>query len=212
MFSSTLMPTLTQYNPLLTFYESHDYKLILTSASGIPLIRYDLKDNGGVLSHQRIRKTLNQHNINLDAEIKRTIIQTTINNLPFVYLTNRSDNAVSFYAILIYPEYVRGGIEHPSLKHKLSGRFTLVSDHDQVQEPMLTVHVELNPHRRPTEALAKMVRKRITESLRIRCSEYSFLEKAVNHRAQPNVVLHQKGESEYFTFGIKQKWLHKHQS
>ncbi|OGV95667.1 hypothetical protein A2W24_05355 [Microgenomates group bacterium RBG_16_45_19] len=209
LYHSRLIPTLTQYNPVLTHYESINNHLILTSASGIPLIRYDLKDNGNILTSTQIRKIFSQQGVDLFKAASQAGISHTLHNLPFVYLTNRTDNAVSFYAILIFPEYVRGGIEHPLLKSRLSGRFTLVSENDSNQEPVLSIHVELNPGKKITPTLEYLVLKQVTQSLREKCSEYSFLEKAVNNRAKPKIILHHSRQSKYFKIGVKQKWIQK---
>ena len=43
-----LTPQLFQYNPLLRYIESINGELIFSSASGIPLIKFNLHDRGGV--------------------------------------------------------------------------------------------------------------------------------------------------------------------
>jgi phenylacetate-CoA ligase len=207
LFHSKLTPTLTQYNPLLTFYESINEELTLTSASGIPLIRYNLKDHGGVLTNQQIDTTLAGYQLNLDAELQSQNLEAIRYQLPYSYVTNRTDGAVSFYAIKIFPEYARSGIESSSLHNSLSGRFTLISTEDSYHAPQLIIHAELNTGVNPTESLERQVFQSVFDSLLSHCSEYSFLENSIGSKAYPKIVLHPKGNSEYFQNGIKQKWI-----
>jgi phenylacetate-CoA ligase len=207
LFKSNLMPTLTQYNPVMTFYEEVDNELTLTTNAGLPLIRYNLRDRGGILTLNEIVKDLGENKINMKSQIKKHISTDGFNNLPFVFLTSRTDGAVSFYAILIYPEYIAGGLETVGLRKKLSGKFSLVTKADKDQNPMLVVHVELNPGVRASEKLREEVRASVIGNLRIRCLEYSFLEKSIGRKAVPKVVLHKKGRSKYFEVGVKQKWI-----
>src|SRR3989344_16598 len=47
---SNNQPTLTQFIPELFFFEEANKGLLCSSFSGLPLVRYDLKDRGGVLT------------------------------------------------------------------------------------------------------------------------------------------------------------------
>jgi phenylacetate-CoA ligase len=206
LFAAKLTPTLTQYNPLLTFYESIHHELALTSASGIPLIRYNLKDQGGILSNQTIDRTFTAHQLDLNAELRAKQLLQTRHQLPFVFLTNRTDGAVSFYAIQIFPEYVRSGIDAKSLRSFLTGKFTLVSTHDSNQQPELVIHVELAAGVSPQKDLTDQVAQEVVASLLHHCSEFSFLENSLGPKAHPRIKLHKQGTSEFFQVKAKQKW------
>jgi len=207
LFHSDLSPTLTQFNPLLTFYESINRELTLTANTGVPLIRYNLKDEGDILPISTVNRIFDQHGFNLTSTLQQHHLDTSSTQLPMVYLTNRTDGAVSFYAIKIFPEYVRGGLEIDTLKHQLSGKFTLISGHTNNHRPELTVHVELTRNAQPSASLKHQVLNSVQQSLRNRCSEYNFLEQSIGKRATPKIVLHLKNHSQYFKVGIKQKWI-----
>jgi phenylacetate-CoA ligase len=207
LFASKLTPTLTQYNPLLTFYESINRELTLTANSGLCLLRYNLKDQGDLLSNADINSTFAAHKLDLDAKLRAHQLSHTRQRLPFVYLTNRTDGAVSFYGIKIFPEYFRSGIDSECLRPHLTGKFSLVSAHNRRQQPELTVHVELKTAQKPDKALNQEVFQKALESLRQHCSEFSFLEASIGSKAHPKIKLHPKGTSEYFQVKIKQRWI-----
>lgn len=209
LFASDLTPTLVQYNPALRYFEKVNRELVLTAAAGIPLIRYNLQDLGGILSLTEIKNIFNKYGINLLDNIKENNLEKTVTNLPFVYLTGRTDSAVSFYGVLIYPEYIKDALEEKSLSKRLSGKFTLVVKYNKNQDPYLEINVELNPKIRPTNNLKKIVQEKTVKHLEIRCSEYSFLNNSIKSKAEPKIVLHNKASSEYFKLGIKQKWVKK---
>ena len=52
------LPTFTQYNPALFYFEEDEGKLYCSAYSGLPLVRYDLKDSGGVASLEEVKKKL----------------------------------------------------------------------------------------------------------------------------------------------------------
>lgn len=207
LFESNLTPTFVQYQPLLTYFEQTNNELAITSNSGLPLIRYNLKDQGKIITHKKLTNVLESHNINLSDEQEKTQIKQTFENLPFLAVTNRTDGAVSFYAITIFPEYIRSGLEVNALRKKVSGKFSLISQTNTAHEPTLIVHVELKQHVRINNALQQEVAQSIIQYLRTRCAEYSFLEKAIKERAIPQIILHHKGQSRFFKIGTKQKWI-----
>lgn len=62
IFSGRAVPNLFQYNPLFRYIESvGERKLIFTSASGIPLVRFSLEDEGEILSSLKIEDFLHRN-------------------------------------------------------------------------------------------------------------------------------------------------------
>ncbi|MEK7499487.1 MAG: hypothetical protein AAB649_02680, partial [Patescibacteria group bacterium] len=100
-------PTLTQYVPEMFYFEEDEGRVICTSHSGIPLVRYDLKDNGGIITLKELDKIYKKQGNNLDDELNKANIEDTKWNLPMVYLYERSDFSVTFSGAQIYPEEVR---------------------------------------------------------------------------------------------------------
>ncbi len=52
LFGQSRLPTLVQYDPLSRFFEARDGTLLFSGDNGVPLIRYHIADEGGILSHQ----------------------------------------------------------------------------------------------------------------------------------------------------------------
>ena len=50
LFDSPIVPSLNQYNPVSHFLETRDGEILLTARAGVPLIRYNTHDRGGLLS------------------------------------------------------------------------------------------------------------------------------------------------------------------
>lgn len=207
LFNSPLLPTLTQYNPLLTLYETIKNELVLTTSSGICLIRYNLKDQGDTLTHSKVTRILRHHHHDLNQELQLQSLHSTYHHLPFVYLTNRTDGAVSFFGIKIFPEYIRPAIESPDLSEHLTGKFILISKYNRYNHPQLNIHIELSPHSSASSSVKHSVTQMVLSSLRKRCSEFSFLESSLGNKSHPTIRLHPYKTNRYFPTSIKQKWV-----
>lgn len=200
LFGSELTPTLVEYSPLLRYFEVVGGSLHLTARAGIPLIRYDLKDRGGILTVQARRQILQQFGIELPASL-----QNNLSNFPMVYILGRADSATSIYGLLIYPEYIQEALENET--SRLTGRFTLVSKSIRLQNPELIIHVELKQGKRRSDAYTQQLTRLITQTIMGRSREYSTLLSAVGDKAAPHVYLHPKNDPLYFPTRIKQKWI-----
>lgn len=207
LFGLSQMPTFVQYNPLLTFFEIVESEICITSNSGLPLIRYNLKDQGGIISNHQLEKSFAACGLDFKRELEKHQLTSSFYELPHAYITKRTDGAVSFYAILIFPDYIRTGLESPRIEQDVSGKFTIEPGYNKKLEPTITIHVELKPHCKKTSSLKQKIQQEIINGLRKRCAEYSFLEKSIKDKAKPSVILHHKGTSKYFKIGIKQKWI-----
>lgn len=200
LFGGDLTPTLVEYNPLHRYFEVIDGSLHVTARTGIPLIRYDLKDRGGILTAQSRRAILHQFGIELPPAILRRA-----SDLPMVYVSGRADSAASIYGILIYPQYIKEALENES--HRVSGRFTLVSKSLGEKNPQLVIHVELKKGRKLSSPFASHLEQLITRAILNRSREYGTLLASIGDKARPHVFLHPKNDPDYFSTRIKQKWI-----
>jgi phenylacetate-CoA ligase len=105
------LPTLVQYLPDYISFESENGVLYGTGGTVLPLVRYDMGDNGGVLNYDQLLVLCSQSGINLTQEIKKAKIEDTLSQLPFVYVYERSDFSTKLYGAIIYPEYIKRGIQ-----------------------------------------------------------------------------------------------------
>lgn len=51
LFGESRLPTLAQYDPHNRFFEGHEGTQLFSGDSGVPLIRYHIADEGGVVSY-----------------------------------------------------------------------------------------------------------------------------------------------------------------
>jgi phenylacetate-CoA ligase len=202
-------PTFAQYNPELFYFESKDNNLLCTAYSGLPLVRYDLKDYGGVRSRASVHETLRANGINIDEAADAAGITDTLWNLPFVYVYERNDFSVSYYAFQLYPDTVRRALQHEGLSALLTGKFTMSVDYNDAGRQQLNIHAELKHGVEPNEKLANMVIEIIHEKLIEESSEYRETHKMVGHDAKPHVHLWGYEDPTYFRPGTKQKWVEK---
>ncbi|OGK14802.1 hypothetical protein A3H80_03915 [Candidatus Roizmanbacteria bacterium RIFCSPLOWO2_02_FULL_37_19] len=202
------LPTLTQYDPKLFYFESLDGgRLVCSAYSGLPLVRYDLKDNGGVATFSTVKKIFSNHGINLMSEAQKAGISTTIWQLPYVYVYERSDFSVSFYAFQIYPETIRKALQVDQLEKKVTGKFTMMVKFDRKQNQYFEVNVELKQGVSPKEQIKKEIQHVVLTHLLEENSEYRETYAQKGSKVLPKIVLWKYEDPHYFKPGTKQKWV-----
>ena len=200
-------PTVAQFNPELFYFEEQDHNLFCTAYSGIPLVRYDLKDYGGVLQRQEVHEALAHSGYDFVAEAEKAGITDSLWNLPYVYVYERNDFSVSYYAFMVYPDFVRRPLQHDSLYKKITGKFVMHVDYSSDGRQRLNVNVELKADVEPTEKLAADIQHQIHAGLYKESSEYRETFNMVGEAVKPVVYLQHYEHPDYFRPGTKQKWV-----
>jgi phenylacetate-CoA ligase len=203
------LPTLTQFNPEMFYFEDNDGKLLCSSFSGYPLVRYDLKDNGGVFTFEETIEKLKNIGVDLLQEAEKVEISKTIWQLPFVYVYERSDFSVSFFAFQIYPETIRKALQVTELEEKLTGKFTMRVLFDEDANQFLEINIELKADIRESEELKQKVQDLIVAHLLQENSEYRKTHEEYKEKTIPHIIFWQYEDPTYFRPGIKQKWVKK---
>jgi phenylacetate-CoA ligase len=203
------LPTLTQYLPELFYFEEEGGNLLCSSYSGIPLLRYDLKDHGGVFSLQEISIKLEGMGINITEELKKAGIAETIWNLPFVYLYERSDFSVSFLGFQVYPEPIRKAAHKREVQNYITGKFTMIVEYDGKNQQTLQIHIELKSGQQPTSKLQNLVEKLIIDQLKEDNSIYKMNYDQMPERVKPVISFWEYEHPLHFGLGGKQKWVKK---
>lgn len=204
---SIRLPTLTQFLPSLFYFEEVNGTLVCSAPAGLPLVRYDLKDIGGVYRYDELSSAFRAAGVNLEEELANEGLSHTRWKLPFVYVYERNDFSVSFYAFQIYPATIRRALEHASLAAKITGKFTMLVGYDRNQNQRLEIHLELKKNVVHTSALKEKVAKLIAEQLREESSEYRETYAMKKRRALPHVTFWPYEHEHFFRPGIKQKWV-----
>ena len=207
LFSQSYLPTLAQYDPRLKFFEAHDQTFVFSTRSGIPLLRYDIGDRGGVYSFYEMRRLLADCAIDMQGLLSRHQLANYYWKLPFVYLSGRRDFTISLYGLLIYPEHVKVGLEKQAFQGVITGKFVMAVDSDADQNPSFRLIVELAPGSQPGSDLRDQIQQAVVEGLREVNSEYHELESMIGERALPHVEMVEYNSSDLFQGGQKQRWV-----
>lgn len=203
------VPTLAQYIPELFYFEDMDGDLICTAASGLPLVRYDLKDRGGVITLAKMTAIFADHGINLSEQVAIAGISETIWQLPFVYVYERSDLSVSFFAFQIYPESIKKALAASDLLEQLTGKFTMAVEFDGEGSQQFFINIELKPDTQATPQLQKLVSESVVQQLLKENSEYRRTHEEYAERVYPLIQFWPYEYPEFFKPGAKQQWTKK---
>lgn len=193
---------LYQYYPEHRYFEAQTGEaLALTSNAGLPLIRYDTRDTGGILE----RGVVDLLGSGFTEDAKRLGIDLTEWQIPFIYLNGRKDLSISFYALNIFVENIKYILESSPYQDKLSGLFTMSVEHTDALDQQFIVRIELAEHESDT-SFTSAIAGELCEKLKLINSEYSKLYAHLGERAMPNVIL--LSQSEFQTMpGRKHKWI-----
>ena len=205
------IPTLVQYNPSFINFEEINGELFVTGESAIPLVRYALGDRGGVISFKEMERHLFKAGIDVEFAFKKASIGDSIIELPFVYVYERSDFSASLYGITIHPGMIRDIIIAKPLSQWLTGKFTLATEHGGKQEQYLAVHLELLPGTKVNSRIVEAVNEKITSALKKNSAEFHELSQHIQDRPVVKINLWPAEHPEFFTAGIKQKWIKKNE-
>ncbi len=206
------LPTLVQYLPTQKYFEVIGNELHLTTTSGIPLIRYNIHDDGGIISYQDMSRVCQDRRLNTTETLQQETNGTPSWKLPFVYLYGRSDFTVVIYGANVYPENIKAALESNGLVNKVTGRFTMTTEYNQRQDPYLLIHIELAHGEQNTKALEKKIQSIITDTLLHLNDEYRSSYNAKGDMMRPTIQLHEKGDSQFFArTQSKQRWTKKKQ-
>ncbi len=133
-----VLPILFQYDP--TKYHiivNKKDELVFTMCDShalMPLVKYNIKDIGGLISHDEMQQILEENGVKLDLKIP----------LPFVFVVGRTGGTVNFIGSPIYPNYIYDAmIGHKEIKSKFTGAFRLKAITDKKYNPILRIEIQL---------------------------------------------------------------------
>jgi phenylacetate-CoA ligase len=201
LFNSERLPSLLQFYPEHKYFEVIESELVFTAPGGIPLVRYNIHDSGGVITHEQCAKTIPQLK-KVFSKLKR---RNQSWNLPFVYVFGKSDNTLILYGANIYPENIRQALESPALHRYCSGKMIMHIKPDQNLNQRLHLTVECLPQKRLTPRLKRFIQKQIVATLLKVNSEYGVVHRAVGQQAIPVVHLVGYEDPAFRTTG-KHRW------
>jgi phenylacetate-CoA ligase len=126
------LPMLFQYNPLDHLVEIIDREIVVTINKPwtlSPRIRYNIKDEGGMLTFDEMKEKLAAHGIDLrDLERKCSYPRWY---LPFLFVYGRKDSTVSVMGANIYPEDVETIVYSVPLLARAINAFAISLEEDE---------------------------------------------------------------------------------
>jgi phenylacetate-CoA ligase len=208
LFSETVkLPTFTQYIPELFYFEEVDKTVICSAFSGLPLVRYSLKDYGGIHNFDETEELFKKYNIDIINEAKNNGISNTVWNLPFVYVFERKDFMVKFYLCDIYPETIKKALQNSAIEKYVTGKFTMMIKFDTKNNQYLEINTEVKNRIKKTSRLKSKIIKCVTNKLLEENSGYRDVYERIGKRAVPRIVLWKYEHPKFFKPGGKQKWV-----
>lgn len=199
------IPSLVQFNPETVYFELINERLAFTTDTGIPLVRYDIKDKGRVITVPTVVALLKKFGFYDEA---KKYVRAWPN--PMVALFGRSDVAVTFYALNIYPENIKAAVEQSSLLSKLTGKFVarVESIEDQTVQKLI-LNFETLEGISADEALIQETKKAVFENLTRLNAEYRKLHNAIGDKALPEIEFNDFGHEVFRLKKNKQTWITK---
>lgn len=163
LFGESRLPTLAQYHPASRLFETHEGTLLFSGDNGIPLVRYHIADNGGVLGYPEMLRFLAGYGFDPLAELGAG---RGARKLPFVYVFGRSAFTVSYFGANIYPENITVGLERTPVDRWVTGKFVMESREDTDLDRYLAIAVELAPGVEGTPDMRQAITTSILTQLR----------------------------------------------
>jgi phenylacetate-CoA ligase len=203
LFGEARLPTLVQYDPAARYFETHDGTLLFTADGALPLVRYHIADEGGLIGYDEILAFCAGHGFDPVGEVGR-ISDRGIPQLPFAYVFGRSLFTVSFFGANVYPENVTVGLEQPAVSDWVTGKFVLDVVEDPDHDRRLRVIVELAPGAHSDPERERVLATSIRAELRRLNSE--FANYVPDHQQTPTIELRPAGDPEYFPLGVKHRY------
>ncbi|MEM7552526.1 MAG: phenylacetate--CoA ligase family protein [Cyanobacteria bacterium P01_A01_bin.84] len=211
LFGESRLPTLVQYDPISRFFEVEDKTLLFSGDNGIPLIRYNILDHGGIITYDQMLQFLKQYDFDAIAQVQvqNPIAesgekQRGIYPFPFAYIFGRSNFTISYFGANIYPENVTIGLEQPEIQAWVTGKFVMQVREDGDKNRFLFIAVELAPGIEDNQQKTAAVTSAILTQLKRLNSE--FTNYVPPEYQTPQLQLFPTGNSEYFPIGVKHRY------
>jgi phenylacetate-CoA ligase len=207
LFGESRLPTLVQYDPGVRFFEVQEGTLLFSGNNGIPLVRYHISDQGGIIPFDRMLKFLADRGFDpvntLSSPFPRSE-RRGIRSLPFVYVFGRSHFTISYFGANIYPENITVGLEQMPICEWVTGKFVMQVEEDQNRNEFLSIVVELAPGIEGNDARREGIAHSITHHLKRLNSE--FANYVPESYQTPRITLKPTGDPEYFPVGVKHRY------
>jgi phenylacetate-CoA ligase len=198
---ANVLPTFVAYNPHKRFFEEIDGDIVFTCNNSLPLIRYQILDQGKLFTADELFAALDMQPTQLPSELRKYTQDH------HVALYGRHDVATTFYALDIFPENIKRGLEQPSLQKYVTGKFIIETIyHDETQEQSLHLTIETKSNVSVTPELTQKVLKYVIAGLKEHNIEYNALYHELGKKANPTLHFIESGSPD-FDLRVKHRWV-----
>lgn len=202
LFGESRLPTLVQYDPQSRYFEVEDGQLLFTGDNGIPLVRYNILDTGGIVPYEDMLAFLAKYGF--DPRAMLSTERRGVRPLPFAYVFGRSNFTISYFGANIYPENITVGLEQAEIREWVTGKFVLEAREDADRNRALLVTIELaagevSSPEREEAAVASI----LAHLLRLNSE---FANYVPGEYRTPQVSLLPTGHPDYFPIGVKHRY------
>ena len=202
LFGESRLPTLVQYDPWSRYFEVQNGQLLFSGDNGIPLVRYNILDTGGLASYAEMLAFCASHGFDpLTALSDR---ERGARELPFAWVFGRSDFTVSYFGANIFPENITVGLEQADVAGWVTGKFVLQVEEDADRNRHLAVVVELAPNTASDEAKRDLIASSILTHLVRLNSEFANYVPAAYRQIRVSLAPH--GHPAHFPPGVKHRY------
>ncbi len=202
----SFIPSIVQYDERWVFFEVVSGEMIFSTNSGIPLVRYNIRDTGQVISHDDMRVVLKSYGFLVEA-CKFGFEKW---KMPFIFLGSRADVATTFYALNIYPENIKAGLESKDVYKLVSGKFIAKSSlFYNGRDQKLIIEVELARNVKPSKSIENKIRNNLFDNLIKLNMEYRKLYRSIGSKAIPSLILVSFGDNRFVVKKSKHIWSKK---
>ena len=204
VFGSEVLPSILQFDPMSRYFESVEREVVFSAYSGIPLLRYNIHDVGGILTY------------NEGVEIAGAAFQEGIDKydidvepwkMPFIYLNGRKDFTATIYAVNIYPENIKAALVDPKMRGWVTGKFTMATRNRDDMDQYFEINIEMAKGIHPETDYKNIASLTLITKLIKLNGEYRKLHSAIGKKAEPVVHLIEFGNDEHFAKGVKHRWV-----
>lgn len=206
------LPMLFQYNPLDHYIETNaDHELVVTINRQLlsPRIRYNIKDEGGVLTFEDVRAHLRMAGIDITTVLPKG---APLVRLPFVYVFGRRDSTISYMGANIYPEDVEAGLlanrEHASTIGGFCMELVEVSETGEMRP---CIHVEVT-NSELSEELARTLQRTLRDKLYEVNADFRQAVHEDQSAGELKIALHRPGQGPFAQMDgrIKRRYIIEH--
>lgn len=188
LFHDDRMPFLCRSDPRSIFTEVQDGELLFTKLKAVPLARYRIRDQGGMIDYAEMLTVLRDFGISeLPLEQEERLYPEP---LPFLYIFGKAAGNLTLSGANVYVGHIREILSRSQWNDILTGRFVLHKSYNQDFQECFHIDIELVPGAaEPDAEKLKEWSENIQRELCNICSEYATLCDIENNRKQLRPVL-----------------------